>query len=165
MKEIALSKGKSTVVDDCDYDYLVSLGKWCADKRSGTIESYYAYKKINKITVRMHRLIMECAVGPMPKENFVDHIDGNGLNNCRSNLRICVNKQNVSNQRKANINSTSKYKGVAWHKGAGKWMAQISPEGKHVYLGLFVLESQAAKAYNEAAVQYFGKFAKLNVIE
>jgi hypothetical protein len=92
---------------------------------------------------------------------FVDHINGNGLDNRKSNLRICTHQQNCENSRKRK-KSFSKYKGVYWSKNAKKWVAQITIDGKSKHLGYFELEEDAAAAYDKAAVKYFGEFACLN---
>lgn len=106
----------------------------------------------------MHRLIMGA-----PKGKEVDHIDGNGLNNQKSNLRICDRFQNTQNciPRK---NTTSKYRGVSWGSRENKWKAQISAFNKSHYIGCFSLETKAAEAYNKKAMELFGEFAKLNII-
>jgi len=90
----------------------------------------------------------------------IDHIDGNGLNNQKYNLRKADGK-NVVNRQKFK-NSTSKYKGVFWNKKLGKWQTQIRVNKKAIYLGLFEDDIEAAKAYDKVAIAYFGEFAKLN---
>lgn len=165
MKEITLSKGKTTFVDDCDYNYIVSLGSWFADRTMSGIESYYAAKKINNKTVRMHRLIMECIAGPIPRQYSVDHIDNNGLNNTRINLRICEHRRNIANKRKTYSETSSKYKGVYFNKRKSLWAATVKVNYKKIHLGYFADEKDAGKAYNTGAVKYFGEFANLNIIE
>src|SRR6185436_16061097 len=112
MREIALTKGKVALVDDVDYEYLVSLGKWCADENSNVNDGYYASKRIKGTRVRMHRLVMESIAGPIPNTYDIDHKDGNGLNNCRDNLRICLHSFNTANKKKTSGNTSSIYKGV-----------------------------------------------------
>lgn len=113
---------------------------------------------INGKKTSLHRLLMG-----EPKGKVVDHIDGNALNNKRSNLRICTHKQNMRNKKKTNKGSSSQYKGVTFHKKSQKWRANITIK-KVKYLGQFDSEVQAAKKYNEAAIKYYGEFARLNVI-
>ena len=88
----------------------------------------------------------------------VDHVDRDGMNNQRDNFRECTPGQNSANT-SAHADSTSRYKGVSWHKLGRKWAAQIVGRG---YLGLFSDEKDAARAYDEAAVQLWGEFANLN---
>jgi hypothetical protein len=102
----------------------------------------------------MHRAILEGA----PQ---VDHIDGDGLNNQRSNLRPATQAQNMANSRKYSTN-TSGFKGVGWHKAAKKWRADITFDYKTRYLGLFPTAEDAARAYDSAAKSLFGVFACLN---
>lgn len=96
-----------------------------------------------------------------PKGMDTDHIDGNKLNNQKTNLRIATRTENARNQRPVRGGS-SQYKGVGWHKAANKWRADIRINGELKYLGLFTDEIQAAKSYNEAATKYFGEFAQIN---
>jgi len=106
----------------------------------------------------MHRFIVGCAEGLQ-----VDHIDGNGLNNLRENLRICSNNQNQYNQR-PRTNGSSRFKGVSWHKNEKVWQATIKFNGRQTWLGQFNSEERAAMAYNEAARRMFGEFALLNIV-
>lgn len=161
MKKIPLSQNKFALIDNGDYDAL-SNHKWYASKDRN---SWYATRKIRiaskKITVRMHRVILglKCFDG---KE--VDHIDGNGLNNQRSNLRTCTNQQNHFNQRPQKKKKSSRFKGVYRHKEVKKWSSQIKINGRKINLGCFIKEVDAAKAYNEGALKYFGEFARPNII-
>lgn len=97
----------------------------------------------------------------------IDHIDGNPLNNQKSNLRICTNTENNKNHRVDARDSTlsnSKYKGVRLHD-CGKWVALITVNNKTIYLGLFTKEVDAAISYNNAAIMHFGEFACLNIVD
>lgn len=91
----------------------------------------------------------------------VDHINGDGLDNRKSNLRICNGSQNRCNKGKPK-NNTSGYKGVTWHTPNKKWVAQIAVNGKHSYIGSFKTKEEAAKAYNKKAKELHGEFARLN---
>jgi hypothetical protein len=92
-----------------------------------------------------------------------DHVNGDKLDNRRCNLRVVTRSQNNMNAAK-HRNTTSKYKGLSWRAGLGKWQVSIQRDKRIYHLGHFVDEDDAAKAYNEAAVLLFGKYAKLNAI-
>lgn len=151
-KQIALSKGLYATVDDQDYDWLSEL-TWYA-----TSHNYATNKKLTA----MHRAIME-RCGHQIKGLFIDHINGNRLDNRRENLRICNPKQNGANSRKI-APATSQYKGVSWHKQSKRWQAIIRIDGVSKYLGLFNFEDDAAVAYNDAARKAWGEFAYLNTV-
>lgn len=104
----------------------------------------------------LHRLIMKCESG-----EYVDHINLDRLDNRRSNLRKCSNQQNSWNSGLSKANRSG-YKGVSWHKQCSKWTVRIKANGKHHSLGLHVNKVEAAKAYDNAAKEYFGEFARLN---
>ena len=92
---------------------------------------------------------------------FVDHV--NGLNDPLT-LRLSTNAENLRNQSAQKRKTSSRFKGVSWHKGRRRWVAQIRKDGKHQHLGYFVCEKEAAAAYNAAAIELFGEFAKINEI-
>jgi len=99
------------------------------------------------------------------KNQIIDHIDGNTLNNCKSNLRFCTTSQNAMNCKKSISVLSSVYKGVRFKKDSSKYTAQITFNGKLVHIGYFENEVDAAKAYNKAAIENFGEFARLNIIQ
>ena len=160
MKEIQLTQGKVTLVDDGDYEWL-SQWKWYADKSSEkkTPVAIRTHKTSDgkRTSILMHRVIMNIT----NQEIQVDHIDGNKLNNQKNNLRVCDNRHNHFNMSLYKTN-TSGFKGVYWHRKAGKWVAQIYRDKKHYYLGCFDFLLEAALAYDKAAIDLFGDFAKLN---
>jgi hypothetical protein len=155
IRAIPLTQGKFAIVDAEDYDWL-SQYKWCVQKAGDCL---YAVRSKKRATIKMHREIIGA-----PKRLMCDHIDHNGLNNCKSNLRLCTNAQNSYN-RQARINCTSKYKGVSWKKADRKWQVLIGFEGKRICLGLFDNEMEAAMAYDDKAIELFGEFACVNLPE
>jgi hypothetical protein len=152
-RRIKLSWGKWAVVDVEDYERLGRY-KWLAVEM-GRCWYGRTLERDGK-PLAMHRVIMDA-----PKGLFVDHIDHDGLNNRKSNLRLCTRKQNRRNRR-PNRGGTSKYKGVHWSKSCKKYRAAISHNKKRFCLGYFRDEIEAAKAYDEAAKKFFGEFAYLN---
>ena len=128
--------------------------------------SYYSIRMGNSKSKKypIHQLVAKAFL-PAPTEegSVIDHIDRNGLNNQRNNLRDSTRSQNNAN-RGLNKNNTSGYKGVCWNKQKQKWHARIRVNYKYVQLGLFDNIKDAARAYNKAALKYFGEFAWLNPI-
>lgn len=144
MKEILLTQSKMALVDDDNYEWL-NQWKWCANRAYG--EKYYAVMytregRKNRKRIYMHRLIIESSC-----DMDCDHIDGNGLNNQRSNLRLVTHRQNMQNILGT---KTSKYPGVCWHKASNRWSATISINGKAKHLGIFATEIDAFNAYCNA---------------
>ena len=156
MKRIPLTRGKYAIVDDADYEWL-NQWKWHSLKGNSTWYVSRSKRKGNKVkNYLMHREILRT-----PKEKVSDHINGDGLDNRRSNLRICTQAQNSMNKNSSR-NTSSKFKGVTFHKQTGKWQSQIETEGKMYYLGYYDDERRAALEYNKKAKEFFGEFAKLN---
>jgi hypothetical protein len=156
-RKIYLDEGKWTIVDLEDY-YRYARFKWCLGGGGG---KFYAIRGQRTGTndlkiVRLHRLIMNA-----PDGLLVDHRNGDGLDNRRSNLRLATRSQNQFNKGKRK-NTTSQYKGVYFHKEHQRWAAQIIVEGKKICLGHFDSEIEAARIYDEAARKYGGVFARLN---
>lgn len=131
---------------------------WVIDVRPNALYCYARFwDKETKVQskVYLHRHIM-CS----PEGMVVDHINRNGLDNRKANLRICSQSENLANAR--GRGGHSNYKGVTWFKPANLWMAQIRVQGEHKYLGYFKEEEEAARAYDKAALEHFGEFARLN---
>lgn len=151
MKEIKLSQGKVALVDKEDYERL-SKHKWNYNGR-------YAKRTVNQRgkyeTILMHRFIMNT-----PETMYTDHINGNKLDNRKSNLRVCTPRENSWNGR-GHHNNPSKYKGVNWNPQRNNWRVRV--DGK--YHGSFKTEKEAAKKYNELAKKIYGEYAFLNDIK
>lgn len=154
MKKIPLTQGKVALVDDADYPKVAKY-KWFLRKEKYTGYAARSYKKPDGRVgvIRMHRLILDA-----PSHLDVDHINGNGLDNRRCNIRLCTRQENVWNTR-ARHGKTSRYKGVCWDKASKKWKAQINIDGKKHSIGRFTKEKEAAKAYQKKAKEAFGEFA------
>ena len=151
MKEIPLTKNTVALVDDEDYERL-SKFKWHNNngyaKRNMPIlnsSNYYTF---------MHWEVLGC-----PGTSVIDHIDGNKLNNSKSNLRVCTPQQNCWNINKG-IRAASGYRGV--YRNGSKWHARIKHNGKVKHLGNFNTPEEAAMTYDVAALEYRGDFAQLN---
>lgn len=158
VKQIALTQGKVSLVDDEDYK-LVCAYSWQAARNGSSWRAMCRTGSgIFKQTIYMHRLIMRARKG-----QEIDHINGDALDNRKSNLRFCTRAENTRN-RGTNKNNASGYKGVAWHSQVGRWRAYIVVDRKQKSLGLFDTPEQAARAYNEAALKMFGDYARLNDI-
>jgi hypothetical protein len=110
--------------------------------------------------IKMHHLI----AGKPPKGQMTDHINGNRLDNTKSNLRFCTISQNGMNMSKPKHN-TSGFKGVYWSKRNNKWAAKLNVNKKQVHIGFFTDKLDAAKAYNNKAQELFGQFAKINIMK
>lgn len=159
MKEIKLSqrgknKGKFvTLVDDDDYEWLMQW-RWFAHEHNTTFyamrSDYYDERKV----IAMHREIIDVPIGM-----DTDHIDHDGLNNQKSNLRICTRQKNIFNSRGRN-----RYKGIKLNPRTKKYGARIKINGEEMWLGTYPTEELAALAYNEKAIEIFGSFAHVNII-
>jgi len=147
-----------TIVDDDDFDSVCNF-KWRTIGRGVNNLLYYAQAYVDGKTVRLHRLILN----PLPHE-IIDHRDGNGLNNQRSNLRLCTQYQNLLNMR-SHAKSSSVYKGVSWSKVLKKWVAFGNLNGKQKGIGSFDSEFDAAMAYDDFVLKNHGEFARLNYPE
>ena len=155
-KKISLTRGFMTIVDD-DWYEMLSQVKWFAVRGRPTQSPYAASSHCQD---RMHRIITDA-----PKELHVDHINGDTLDNRKSNLRLCTLQQNSFNQRVRKHKKSSIYKGVFYIKHIDKWNANTRVNGKWINLGYYSSEYDAALAYNEGVIKHHGEFARLNIIE
>jgi len=157
---------KECYVDDEDFEH-INQWKW---KLLVSYNSMYAVRNVTKYLgggrkakktkstcILMHRLIMSIS----DRNTLVDHKDHNGLNNQKSNLRMCSKAEN-NRSVKSHSDSTSKYVGVCWDRNRGKWKAAITYKDKLINLGRFDREELAALAYDKKALELFGEFARPN---
>lgn len=147
MKAISLTQGKSTIVDDDAPAWIFDV-KWYAQRAR---HNFYAVREMlcidgKRRAIRLHRIIVRA-----PQGLEVDHIDGDGLNNLRANLRICNNIENQHGYQRKPANTSSEFRGVCWHKATGKWLAQIQHNCHRLHIGLFDDEVEAARAFDTKA--------------
>jgi hypothetical protein len=165
MKEIQLTKGKVALVDDDDWIRCLQQGRWhCLKPHGNESKTSYAANNNNKGCVLLHRFILRL----IDNSKQVDHIDGNGLNNQKNNLRIVDKFQQARNVRKISTKTYAKYKGVTYNSKptlTKHWRAYIKIHGKQVSLGYHLTEDAAAREYNLKAKELFGNYASFNIIE
>lgn len=160
MKRIPLSNGMFALVDD---DVFAEVSKFSWHYKASRLGGGYAFRNTPRVggrhtTAKLHHLVL-----PLTGKLMVDHINGDGLDNRRNNLRLVNASQNQANRQKS-PGKTSQYKGVSWDKNRACWYAHIKTGQRMKNLGRFASEEAAALAYNDAAIKAFGEFARLNVI-
>ncbi len=156
-----LTKGYYALVDDDDY-YWVSQFNWCAIELDGQVYARRSKKKgilksNEPYEIYLHRVVTRCT----DKTKVIDHIDHNGLNCQKDNLRICTPSENKRNVR-AYTTSSSVFLGVSFDKIRNKWVAQLTHNNNKILSKRFTTEKEAATAYDAAAKVYHGEFANLN---
>lgn len=155
MKTIALSQGFVALVDDEDFEAL-SRHRWFVLRSA---RSAYARRQAavggRRVHLLMHRIILDA-----PSGMLVDHRNRDGLDNRRSNLRLCSPTDNARNR--GAIVGASRYKGVAWDKNRGRWQVRLWIGGRQRSMGCFDSEVDAALAYDEAVRRHHGEFAVTN---
>ncbi len=157
MKEVSLTQGYVALVDDGDYDWAMQY-KWQV-RRCGT--KLYASRctpgnPSERRTLYMHRELLNPIRGIL-----CDHVDGDGLNNQRENLRAATRSQNGANAG-MRPNNTSGFKGVGWQSRLGKWRARLKIGRRSLHLGLFDNPMDAARLHDRRARELFGAFAQVN---
>ncbi len=152
---VPLTKGYEAIIDAADV-YLVGKQNWHAAVNARTVYALTNIRKPNGkwTTMKMHRLI-----AATPENLDTDHIDGNGLNNRRSNLRHATTAENMRNTG-AQRSNTSGFKGVYWNKSCGKWQSSIAVNGKRHHLGLHDTAEMAFFVYGKAATDLHGEFSR-----
>lgn len=159
MKEIPLTQGYVALVDDEDFER-VSAHKWRAHVISKTPNVLvYAVRSLTRIERKRKHIYMHHFI--LGAKALTDHLDDNGLNNQRENLRPATYSQNIANARKRG-GCASPYRGVGWRKDIQKWTARITKDGVEYRVGYFREECDAALAYNLKAYELFGEFARFN---
>lgn len=158
--KLKLTQNKWTIIDAGDYDAIRSH-RWHAHNVHGI---WYASTNIRtsggQKNITLHRFIMN-----FPDGLQIDHINGDGLLNTRSNIRTCTYSGNNHNCKKPKHGLSSKFKGVSRSKMSNKWRAYIRVNKKLIHLGYHDKEIDAAKSYNDAAIKYFKEFSKINTID
>ncbi len=156
---IPLTRGQVAYVDECDAD--LAEHRWYANvSKQGRYSG--ATRKVQRKTVRMHRVVLERKLGRRIRKNRLpDHENGDVFDNQRSNLREVTYRQNCRNGSSAK-GSSSKYRGVSWYTNRNKWVADLHINGKTKHLGYFRNEEDAARAWDQVAFAHFGEYARLN---
>ncbi len=152
MYKIPLTQGKEALVDQDSFEYLNQWNWYFSDGYAKRCD----WKNGKHHIVRMHHFVL-----PLVKGYMIDHINGNGLDNRKENLRLVTKSQNMMN-RGVQRNTSSGYKGVSKHQG--KWRAYIVKDRKQIHLGVFEDIQDAARAYNMGAMEHHGEYARLNPI-
>lgn len=160
MKQIELTQGFAALVDDCDYDRVTQF-RWHVQKRGKRL---YAARNVLRLDGRrglqyLHRFLMQEAL------HDIDHVNGNGLDNQRANLRSATRTENSRGFCRKKENTTSKYRGVSWDSRIRKWIGRIRLSPTHApIVARSDSEEEAARAYDAAASEHFGEFAQLNFV-
>jgi HNH endonuclease len=154
-KTVTVDEHHKMIVSEEDYGF-ASQNKWRMSSHK-----HQPYVQLYGTTYYAHRLIAERASIGINED--IDHINGDTLDNRRSNLRAASRKDNIRNQKTRSLETkTSKFKGVSWFKRDSCWLANIHVDYKTKNLGYYTTEEDAARAYDRAALKFFGAFARTN---
>lgn len=153
MRVIKITQGYEVKIDDEDFD-LISGRSWKVLRSRKRVYASYSYGKDSNKSMLMHRLIMNAEKG-----QYVDHINGDTLDNRKENLRLCTNSQNLGNRGKQS-NNNSGYKGVHFHDGS--YVAKIRKDNIVYTLGYSKDKIEAAKIYDMGSLHFYGEFSYLN---
>jgi len=149
---VTLTKGYVAIIDADDLE-IVNTSNWYASVKPRTVYAIRAvYNNGTQQILRLHRIIMKAPFGME-----VDHINGNGLDNRKINLRVVSKNENAKNKR-MNLNNSSGFKGVSWSNKRGKWLSQIQHDGTAIYLGCYLSKEEAYEVYCAASEKYHGEF-------
>jgi len=154
-REVPLTRGFVALVDAADFESVMAAGHWYANPGRYT---FYARRQLTRPNGTQRGLSLHRFLTGWP---MVDHINGDGLDNRRSNLRpasIATNNRNARLRR----DNTSGFKGVAWDRKGSSWRAYIRLDGRRHHLGFFATAKDAAFAYDRAAIDLHGEFGRLN---
>lgn len=160
-KFIPLTRGQQTEVDDEDFEWLNEF-KWYAAFKSSYANGggYMAVRNVKPRKLYMHReILMRILERQLDSKEYVDHIDGNSLNNKRNNLRVVTPQQSAINRDYTSINKSG-YRGVSWFKRTGKWQVYIKIGGKAKFLGYFDTAETAGNVYRKAAEELHGEYRR-----
>lgn len=155
-RTVQLTKGYAATVDDDDYERLVNEGSWCASEQKRRVYAVRGARHpsgVGRTVIPMHGFLTGWA--------FVDHINGDGLDNRRANLRPATKSQNTMNS-PLRLDSTSGFRGVSFTPQTGRWRAVIKVNYKRLHIGYFDEPEDAARAFDAAARIHHGEFARLN---
>ncbi len=155
---IPLTNGGVTLVDPEDYPLVRGIS-WAAERKKRSRTAYVVKSTRRPKNLYLHRLLFDVPVGME-----IDHVSGDGLDNRRKNLRLATHSQNCQNNLGKRRRS-SRFKGVCWDRGRARWMASIQAGERHINLGRYATEEAAAAAYDCAARELHGDFARVNGIE
>lgn len=158
---VQLHDGSRVLIDAADYPS-VSAHHWRRDTPPNSTGTYAVMQESRKLAAgrtRRHTRLHRFLLAP-PSTMSVDHVNGDGLDNRRANLRLCTKSQNAQNTRR--VKGRSAFKGVVWDCVRSKWSARLKVGERRLMLGNFATEAEAAAAYDRAAREHFGEFACTN---
>lgn len=159
MQYVELTKGMQALVDDEDFERICEYSWHLLGRKNTLYASRTVMENGKKVNIMMHRLILRVN----DKSLHVDHINGNGLDNRKENLRLVSRNQNMRNLNHKRSNNSSGYRGVCYDKNSGKWLSYIYVNSKQIKLGRFSEIKDAALAFDKAAKELFGPYCgKLN---